>query len=105
MKSLIPLRTRRNAKEKLGFTLRTFASLAVKRFVVMVLITTPLALPAAAVEAVAPYPDLPPPAAVEAALRNSPDVLAAQAGIKVGEAVRQRLQAGEHEVTDRKSVV
>lgn len=101
MKSLIPLRTRRNAKEKLGFTLRTFASLAVKRFVVMVLITTPLALPAAAVEAVAPYPDLPPPAAVEAALRNSPDVLAAQAGIKVGEAVRQRLQAGEHEVTLR----
>lgn len=101
MKSLIPLRTRRNAKEKPGFTLRTFAFFAVKRFVVMALIAAPLVLPAAAVEMVANYPDLPPPATVEAALRNSPDVLAAQAGIKVGEAVRQRLQAGEHEVTVR----
>ncbi|MBZ0094837.1 MAG: TolC family protein [Sulfuricella sp.] len=67
----------------------------------MALITVPLALPAAAAEMVANYPDLPPPATVEAALKNSPDVLAAQAGIKVGEAVRQRLQAGEHEVTLR----
>lgn len=58
-------------------------------------------LPAMAAETLANYPDLPPPTAVEAALRNSPDVLAAQAGIKVGEAVRQRLQAGEHEVTMR----
>lgn len=58
-------------------------------------------LPAMAAETLANYPDLPPPATVEAALRNSPDVLAAQAGIKVGEAVRQRLQAGEHEVTMR----
>jgi len=101
MKSLIPQRTLRNAKERLGFTLRTFASLAVKRFVAMALITAPFALPAAAAEMVANYPDLPPPTTVEAALRNSPDVLAAQAGIKVGEAVRQRLQAGEHEVTLR----
>jgi outer membrane protein TolC len=67
----------------------------------MALIAAPLALPADAAETLANYPDLPPPATVEAALRNSPDVLAAQAGIKVGEAVRQRLQAGEHEVTLR----
>ena len=58
-------------------------------------------LSAMAAETLANYPDLPPPAAVEAALRNSPDVLAARAGIQVGEAVRQRLQAGEHEVTMR----
>ncbi|MDP2879401.1 MAG: TolC family protein [Sulfuricella sp.] len=72
-----------------------------KRFVAVVLIATPLALPAVAAEMVANYPDLPPPEAVANALKNSPDVLAAQAGIKVGEAVRQRLQAGEHEVTMR----
>lgn len=43
------------------------------------------------------YPDLPPPEAVVAALKNSPEALAAQAGIQVGEAVNRRLQAGEHE--------
>lgn len=71
------------------------------RFVVMALMTAPLVLPAAATEALANYPDLPPPATVEVAIKNSPDVLSAQAGIKLGEAVRQRLQAGEHEVTLR----
>lgn len=101
MKILIPLRTLRNAKERLLFTLRTFASLAVKRFVAIALITPPLVLPAAAAGMVANYPDLPPPVVVEAALKNSPEVLGAQAGIKVGEAVRRRLQAGEHEVTVR----
>ncbi|HUW49720.1 MAG TPA: TolC family protein [Sulfuricella sp.] len=63
----------------------------------MALITTPLVQPAAAVETVVPYPDLPPTAAVVAAIRNSPDVLAAQSGIKAGEAVSRRLQAGDHE--------
>lgn len=53
--------------------------------------------PAMAAGILANYPDLPPPAAVEVALRSSPEVLSAQAGIKAGEAVRQRLQAGEHE--------
>ena len=136
MKSLIPPRTRRNAKERLGVTLRTFASLAVNTLTQysrqnvtwrsldeaernpgmqrapglrlrlhpgysLLLIVLLASLPAMAAETSASYPDLPPPAAVESALRNSPDVLAAQAGIKVGEAVRQRLQAGEHEVTAR----
>lgn len=60
-----------------------------------------LLLPAMAAETLVNYPDLPPPVAVEAALKNSPEVLGAQSGIKVGEAVRRRLQAGEHEVTVR----
>lgn len=55
------------------------------------------ALPAAAAEMAANYPDLPPPEAVAAALKNSPDVMAAQAGIQLGEATNRRLQAGEHE--------
>lgn len=94
MKNLIPQRTLRYAKEKPGFTLRPFASLAVKLFLLM-------ALPAAAVETVASYPDLPPSASVVAAIKNSPEVLAAQSGIKLGEAINRRLQAGEHEVNLR----
>ncbi|MDD5241119.1 MAG: TolC family protein [Sulfuricella sp.] len=43
------------------------------------------------------YPDLPPTAAVEVAIKNSPEVLAAQSGITAGEAISRRLQAGEHE--------
>ncbi|MDD5330972.1 MAG: TolC family protein, partial [Sulfuricella sp.] len=58
------------------------------------------AVPALAVES-GHYPDLPPLSAVEAALRNNPEVLAAQAGIRAGEAARRRLQAGEHEYTVR----
>lgn len=43
------------------------------------------------------YPDLPSQQAVQQALQNYPAVLAAQAGIRVGEAMRERLEAGEHE--------
>lgn len=68
---------------------------------VLLFIMLTASLPAMSAEALVNYPDLPPSSAVDAALRNSPDVLAAQAGIKVGEAVRQRLQAGEHEVSVR----
>ncbi|MDA8255838.1 MAG: TolC family protein [Betaproteobacteria bacterium] len=53
--------------------------------------------PPVAAQQLKAYPDLPPPEAVVAALKNSPEALAAQAGIQVGEAVSRRLQAGEHE--------
>lgn len=43
------------------------------------------------------YPDLPPAKLVEKALRSHPAVLAAQAGIDVGAAARDRLSAGPHE--------
>lgn len=69
------------------------------RILLFIMLTASLS--AMSAEALVNYPDLPPSAAVDAALRSSPDVLAAQAGIKVGEAVRQRLLAGEHEVTVR----
>lgn len=54
-----------------------------------------LAWPLAA--AAADYPDLPPAAMVEKALRSHPAVLAAQAGIGVGEAQRDQFEAGPHE--------
>ncbi|BAN35724.1 outer membrane efflux protein [Sulfuricella denitrificans skB26] len=69
------------------------------RMLLFIMLSVPL--PTMAAETLVNYPDLPSPAAVEAAIRSSPDVLSAQAGIKVGEAVRQRLQAGEHEVIMR----
>ncbi len=65
-------------------------------FMGLMLAAAILAHPAAAQQLNA-YPDLPPPEAVVAALKNSPEALAAQAGIQVGEAVNRRLQAGEHE--------
>jgi outer membrane protein TolC len=43
------------------------------------------------------YPDLPPLESAAAALRSSPEALAARAGIKAGEAARRRLQAGDYE--------
>ena len=134
MKSLIPLR---NAKERLGFALRAFASLAVNKLAQrlrqnvtwrsldeaeripgmrwsapglrlrlhpgysLLFIMLSASLPAMAAETLANYPDLPPPEAVANALKNSPDVLAAQAGIQVGEATSRRLQAGEHEFSMR----
>jgi outer membrane protein TolC len=45
----------------------------------------------------ADYPDLPPTEQVEMALRVHPSVSAAQAGIRVEEANRDKLQAGPHE--------
>jgi len=47
------------------------------------------------------YPDLPPPALVKAALLEHPAVLAAQAGVRAGEAGRERLIAGVHETNLR----
>ena len=38
------------------------------------------------------YPDLPPQAMVQQVLQNYPSVLAAQSGIKMGEAARDRLR-------------
>lgn len=55
-----------------------------------------IAFPAWAVE-FREYPDLPPQQAVLQALQNYPSVLAAQSGIKAGEAERDRLEAGSHE--------
>lgn len=55
-----------------------------------------IALPAWAVE-FREYPDLPPQQAVQQALQSYPSVLAAQSGIKAGEAARERLDAGTHE--------
>lgn len=43
------------------------------------------------------YPDLPSQQVVQQVLQNYPSVLAAQSGIKAGEAVRDRLEAGSHE--------
>lgn len=43
------------------------------------------------------YPDLPPQAMVQQVLQSYPSVMAAQSGIKAGEAVRDRLEAGSHE--------
>ncbi len=43
------------------------------------------------------YPDLPPQAMVQQVLQSYPSVMAAQSGIKAGEAARDRLQAGTHE--------
>lgn len=43
------------------------------------------------------YPDLPSQQVVQQVLQNYPSVLAAQYGIKAGEAVRDRLEAGSHE--------
>ncbi|MDP2962888.1 MAG: TolC family protein [Sulfurimicrobium sp.] len=43
------------------------------------------------------YSDLPPQAMVQQVLQSYPSVLAAQSGIKVGEAARDRLEAGSHE--------
>ncbi len=60
-----------------------------------------LSVSALAAEGAADYPDLPPRAAVEAAIKNSPDALAAQAGIQVGEATNRRLRTGEHEFSMR----
>lgn len=54
------------------------------------------AFPAFAIEFV-DYPDLPPQQAVGQALQNYPSVLAAQSGIGVGNAMRDRLEAGSHE--------
>jgi len=47
------------------------------------------------------YPDLPPQAMVKAALFNHPDVQAAQSGVRAGDAVRRRLQAGVYETSLR----
>ncbi|MDP2827257.1 MAG: TolC family protein [Sulfuricellaceae bacterium] len=44
------------------------------------------------------YPDLPPQAVVQQALQSYPSVLAAQSGIKAGEAARERLESGPHEI-------
>jgi len=54
------------------------------------------ALPAMAAE-FRDYPDLPSQQAVQQALQSYPSVLAAQAGIKAGEATRERLETGSHE--------
>lgn len=43
------------------------------------------------------YPDLPPQQTVLQVLQGYPSVLAAQSGIKAGEATRDRLEAGSHE--------
>ncbi|MBZ0105657.1 MAG: TolC family protein [Sulfuricella denitrificans] len=43
------------------------------------------------------YPDLPPQAMAQQVLQNYPSVLAARSGIRAGEAVRDRLEAGSHE--------
>ena len=43
------------------------------------------------------YPDLPSQQVVQQVLQNYPSVLAAQSGIKAGEAVRDRLEAGSNE--------
>lgn len=43
------------------------------------------------------YPDLPSQQVVQQALQNYPSVLAAQAGVRASEAMRERLEAGEHE--------
>lgn len=47
------------------------------------------------------YPDLPPPALVQAALFEHPAVLAARAGVRAGAAGRERQIAGVHETTLR----
>ncbi|MFN3397014.1 MAG: TolC family protein [Sulfurimicrobium sp.] len=44
------------------------------------------------------YPDLPSQQVVQQVLQNYPSVLAAQYGIKAGEAARDRLEAGSHEL-------
>ncbi len=44
------------------------------------------------------YPDLPSQQMVQQVLQNYPSVLAAQYGIKAGEAARDRLEAGSHEL-------
>lgn len=61
-----------------------------------VAVTALFSIPVSAVE-FREYPDLPPQQAVQQALQNYPSVLAAQAGIQAGEAVRERLEAGSHE--------
>lgn len=55
------------------------------------------------------YSDLPPQSAVLQALQDDPSVQAAQSGMKAGEAARDRLEAGTHEInvvagTGRRSV-
>ncbi len=54
------------------------------------------AIPAAATE-FRDHPDLPSQQVVQQVLQSYPSVLAAQAGIKAGEATRERLEAGSHE--------
>lgn len=61
-----------------------------------VAVTALFSIPAVAAE-FREYPDLPSQQAVQQALQNYPAVLAAQAGIQAGEAMRERLEAGEHE--------
>ncbi len=58
-------------------------------------------LPAAAFAAEAPYPDLPPPAQVEAALNSNVNVMTAETGIKVEQANQRRWQEGPHEFSVR----
>ena len=53
--------------------------------------------------AAADFPDLPPPVQVEKALRVHPAVRAAEAGMRVEEANRDRLDAGPHEFALRLS--
>lgn len=43
------------------------------------------------------YPDLPPQAKVQAALKSYPSVQSARFGVKAGEAARERLESGPHE--------
>jgi outer membrane protein TolC len=52
---------------------------------------------APALAGAADYPDLPPAELAEKALRNHPAVVAAQAGIGVGEAARDQFEAGPYE--------
>lgn len=47
------------------------------------------------------YPDLPPASQVQAVLLEHPNVLAAKAGIRAGEAARDRLRAGVYETNVR----
>ncbi len=47
------------------------------------------------------FPDLPPLATVKAAMFNHPAVLAAQAGVQAGDAMRRRVQAGSYETSLR----